>query len=158
PRVAFAFAAPRIGRGAWLPGIWRVEGSWETQRYGTSGAGDQPGSVSSASTTVSALNIKEDHAHGGIGLSRWLPADLRWSLSAGLDSWTGSRRAASVGVAVERRILTDRIAIRGDATTWMPLGDGTAFHEFGLGATFRSSTSTTGTVVTSDGGIQAVSA
>src|SRR6185436_15244617 len=72
PRVAFGFAAPGTG---WLPGVWRVDGSWEAETYAS---GD----------SQSAALIRQTRSRGGLTMSDWLSGNVRFALSAGLDSWS----------------------------------------------------------------------
>jgi hypothetical protein len=121
PRVAFGFAAPRVGR---LPGVWRVEASWDVESYG---AGDSPSSIG-----------RESRRHGDLSVADWITGDLRYSLTAGVDAWNTGRRAASLGGSLERRWFDDRLSISGDATSWLGLS-GSGFHTIGLRARARSS-------------------
>jgi hypothetical protein len=107
PRVAVGFAAPRVGG---LPGVWRVEGSWEIETYGVDGA----------------RLARESRAHGGLSVSDWLTGSVRYSLGVGLDAWDTGVRAASAGASLEKRWLGDHVALRGAATTWVPIAAGTA--------------------------------
>ncbi|HEX7138756.1 MAG TPA: papain-like cysteine protease family protein, partial [Vicinamibacterales bacterium] len=100
PKVAFAFAAPHV---AGLFGVWRVEGSWETESYTTGGSELQ----------------HEVRGHGGLTVSDWLSGKVRYSMSAGVDTW-GALHAASAGVSLERRWFDDRLAAAATATTWLP--------------------------------------
>jgi predicted double-glycine peptidase len=138
PRVAVGFAAP--GRGG-LPGIWRVEGSWEAESYATGAAQGVPA-------------IRQTRAHGGLTMSDWLSGATRYSLSAGLDSWSGvaaesapsaelnapsGRKTVSIGATIDRRFRRDRVSLSGAATRWMPIGAGPAFGAAGVRAVARSS-------------------
>jgi hypothetical protein len=102
PRVAVGFAAPRVGG---LPGVWRVEGSWEIETYGAGGA----------------RLARESRAHGGLSVSDWLTGSVRYSLGAGVDAWDTGVGAASAGASLEKRWLDDRVALAGSATTWVPI-------------------------------------
>ena len=123
PKVAAGFAAPRI---AGLFGVWRVDGSWETESY-TTGAPDL---------------LHETHGHGALTVSDWISGAVRYSLSAGVDSW-GSLKAVSAGAALERRWLDDRLALTATATHWQPVAGGDQVSSFNtLGAEARLSSST----------------
>ena len=104
PRVAVGFAAPRP---AGLPGVWRVDGSWEAETY-----------------AVASAQLRESRTHGGVTVSDWVGPSVRYSMSGGFDSWNTGRLAASLGGTLERRLFADRVAIAGDATTWVPMGSG----------------------------------
>ena len=128
PRVAFSFATPHAGT---LPGVWRVEGSWEVQTYGL------PGGRANGPT------VRQERAHGGVAIADWLNGNLRYELTAGLDSWNGARRTASVGALLDRRWARDRLSIATDATVGMPLTTDPGFCSAGLRLMFRSSTTDT---------------
>lgn len=101
PKVAIGFAAPRV---AGLFGVWRVDGSWETESY----------------TTGGAELLREARGHGALTVSDWLTGSVRYSFSAGMDAW-GALRAASVGGSLERRWFDDRLAMAVTASDWLPL-------------------------------------
>jgi hypothetical protein len=77
---------------------------------------------------------------------------LRYEISAGLGSWDGARRAASVGVAVEHRLFNDRIGVTASATNWMAVAGGPAFPTASVVAAFRSSDEPVGFVALARGG------
>src|SRR5262249_3130444 len=117
PRVALTFSAPRVGG---LPGIWRVEGSWEAETY-----------------AFGPASVRESRAHGGLTVSDWILPNVRYSLNGGIDSWDTGRTAASFGGTLERRLFADRLALGGDATTWVPLAKGDSdggFNALGISA------------------------
>jgi hypothetical protein len=154
PRVAFSLAAPHAGS---LPGVWRVEGSWEAQAYGFGDRRTGP-------------TLREERAHGGVAIADWLTGNFRYELTAGFDSWNGARRTASFGALLDRRWAHDRLSIVADATVGVPLTTtDPGFRSAGLRVTFRSLTGDTrrplnaesgglvgGLVLT--GGVDAVSA
>jgi hypothetical protein len=123
PRLALGFAAPRTG---WLPGVWRVDGSWEAETY-TGG-------------------IREERASGGVSASDWLTGHLAYEWSLGLDSWTGGlqldrRQAVALGAGAHGRALHDRLRLTGTVKQWLPAGESASFRSVGGRATFRTSTS-----------------
>jgi predicted double-glycine peptidase len=127
PRVAFSFAMPHVGT---LPGVWRVEGSWEAQTYRLGGP------------SATGSTLREERAHGGVAIADWLTGNLRYELTAGLDSWHNTRRTASVGGMLDRRWAGDRLSIAADATVGVSLTTtDPGFRSAGLRVTFRSSTS-----------------
>lgn len=148
PRVAVGFAAPHLGR---LPGVWRVDASWESQTYRTGPRG-----------AVSSM-FDESRAHGALTISDWLTANVRYSASAGIDSWSGAtyaERTILAGGLIERRWLDDRWTLAGTATTWttlLPARGGSAFHKAGIRTAFRSSRSTEGWVFLADAGVERAS-
>jgi hypothetical protein len=118
PRVAIGFAAPRVGG---LFGVWRVEGVWEAETY-----------------AIGPEVRREVHNHAGLSVSDWMTGNLRYALSAGVDVWQGGRRTAAAGGSLERRWLSDRLALAGDATTWIPADGGRAFSASGIRLVARS--------------------
>lgn len=115
PRVALGLAAPRV---AGLPGVWRVDASWEQETYGV-------GSIEAP------VLVTQSHTHGGLAVSDWLTSNLRYSVGGGFDAWDSNRKAGSIGASLERRLLADRVSLAADATTWLPVGGGAAFHAVG---------------------------
>jgi hypothetical protein len=131
PRVAIGFSAPHIG---WLPGVWRVDASWESQRYQTEG-------------DETSADRDESRSFGSLTLSDWSSPNVRYSATAGVETWntgTGARRTIVAGGTIERRWLDDRWTVWGRATTWTPFGAprySRGFHTGSVGAAFISSRS-----------------
>ncbi|HEY2908006.1 MAG TPA: papain-like cysteine protease family protein [Vicinamibacterales bacterium] len=140
PRVALAFAAPRVGR---IPGVWRVEGSWEAQKYALGTQSDQNGL------------LRETRAHGGVSVSDWLTGNVRYELRAGVDAWDVNRRTVSLGGGLQRRLAHDRVALFGDVDAWMPM-DGDAFRSVSARALFNSSKGVARWLFTADAGVDGV--
>jgi hypothetical protein len=111
--VSGGFAAPRL-RG--LPGVWRVDGSWQEETY---------------ATDASRALVRESRTRGVLTVSDWLSGSVRYEVSAGLDAWDRGRKAVAVGGTIERRAFTDRVSIQADATRWTPVTTGTGFHAAG---------------------------
>jgi len=141
PRVAAAFAAPRAG---WLPGVWRVEGSWESQRY--------------VVDRDSGAFVDETRAHGGVSVSDWLTGALRYQLAAGFDEWSGRQRTASIGGELERRFARDRVGIVVQAATFAPVSSGSSFRMASIRADARTSTDAEGWVLAAMAGANVASA
>jgi len=150
PRVAFGFAAPGTGR---LPGVWRVDGSWEAETYAS---GD----------SQSAALIRQTRSRGGLTVSDWLSGNVRFALSAGLDSWSdagttlalpSARKSASIGGSIERRFWRDRLALAADGSRWMSIGAGSGFGAAGVQALARSSNETRGWIYSGMAGAERVS-
>lgn len=141
PRAAFAFEAPRLGA---LPGLWRVDASWERQSYRIANKGQGL--------------AREERAHAGLTTTDWLTSDVRYRLSAGLDSWTGRAPAVGVGGRIERRAWRDRILVGADATRWVPIASGAGFGRAGVFGAFRSSRVGEGVLLRVDAGVERVSA
>ena len=138
PRIALGFAAPRP---AGLPGVWRVDANWETQTY----------------TFESRETLREPRVHGGLTVTDWLSGSVRYSLSAGIDSWSRGPRATSVGASIEHRAFADRVALFTTATTWLPLGGDAPFTMTASEALFRSSAMMDGWVFRAAAGAHHVS-
>lgn len=141
PRVALTFAAPRFGA---LPGVWRVEGGWERQEYARDEAS-------------AGLLVSESHAFARLSTSDWVAANLKYAASAGLESWDGRRRAASVGGALDRRLVGDRVSLSATGRIGIPLSSERAFGGAGARAAYRSSVAEAGWVVSSEFSADAVS-
>lgn len=124
PRVAFGFATPHAGR---LPGVWRVDASWESQSYALD-----------ASAPAAAV-VRESRTHGGLTMSDWLTAGLRYSIGGGLDAWSGDRKTAFVTGSLERRLLGDRVSASATIATWSASADAPGFGTVGGQARFVSS-------------------
>jgi hypothetical protein len=131
PGVSIAFAAPHV-RG--LPGVWRVDGSWQEETYARDRSAD------------AASLVRESRTRGAVTMSDWLTSNVRYELSSGLDAWSGGRKAASFGGAIERRALRDRVAVSVDATRWLPMTSAKAFQSAGARMAVRSSTDLRGWV------------
>jgi hypothetical protein len=127
--------------------VWRIDGSWESQTY----RADSSGPLAAAAT-------EESRAHGALTVSDWLSAGMRFSLTTGIDSWSGvAGRTIFAGGSLERRWSGDRWIVAGNAMTWIPSTGVAAFQDAGLHARFRSSASPENWVYLADGGIERVS-
>jgi hypothetical protein len=123
PRVALAFAAPRVGG---LFGVWTIDASWEAQTYALNGA-----------------SVREEQTHGGLTVSDWLTGSVRYSLNTSVDGWSGGRRTAAFGGSIERRWFGDGLAATAHATQWIPVKQNPDFDPFlatGVRLTARSTT------------------
>ena len=101
--------------------------------------------------------IVESRTHGGLTVSDWLPHRLRYTVSTGLDAWSGGRKAASIGAGLEHQAFSDRLTLSIDATQWAPLAGGAAFRSAGARAIARSSAGTSGWVARGAIGVERVS-
>jgi hypothetical protein len=137
PGVSVGFAAPHL-RG--LPGVWRFDGAWQSDTYG----GAQ------TSRTI------ETRTHGAVTVTDWLSSRMRYSATAGLDAWSGDRKAASIGGSLQRVAFNDRLTLSIEATRWMPLTGGPAFGSVGGRAVARSSAHTSGWVTRGEVGVERV--
>jgi peptidase C39-like protein len=171
PRVAIEFAAPRF---AGLPGVWRVDASWETETF-------------ALGSSAAPAEWRQSRTHGGFTVEDWLTPNLRYTIGAGLDAWTvdgrsveslrslerltledegsaqeeqnlvAARKAASVAASIERRLLRDRLSIAAGATKWFSTTEAAGFSSLGLRLSARSlpSSETWGYAATA--GVQRVS-
>ena len=138
PGVGIGFAAPRV-RG--LPGVWRFEGSWQSDTYGA----------------ADATRLVDTRTRGALTISDWLSGHVRYSVTTGLDAWSAGGKAASFGGALERVGFEDRLSVSIDATQWAPLTGGASFGAIGVRAVARSSTNTRGWVTRGAMGVERVS-
>jgi hypothetical protein len=105
-----------------LGGVWRLEASWESQRY-------RP-------------TFTESRTHAALSLGDWLSGSLRYSVTAGMDTWhldSIDRRTVFAGGSLERRWLDDRWTIGGSGTIWAEPAGGSIFHTVAGRAAFKSS-------------------
>ena len=155
PAISLGFAAPRVH--GW-PGVWRVEGSWQSDAFSFVGTGfSGPDRV-----------VQETRAHAALSVTDWLTGSLRYSMSAGFDSWNEvpgdglpnevvGTRAIAAGGSLEQRLFDDRVSLAGTFTRWTPVSAGTAFSAAGATAAARSSAEPRGWVLAGKAGAQWVS-
>jgi hypothetical protein len=127
PRASLALEVPRP---AGLFGVWRVEGSWETETYTTDPL--------ARGTSAGAGFVRQSRAHDGLTISDWLSGGVRYAMSAGFDAWSGGPHAASFGMSIERRWFADRVRMTADATTWLPVSNEAGFQTAGARLIVRS--------------------
>jgi hypothetical protein len=115
PRVAISYAA------AHRASVIGVDASWESERYGSARA--------------------QARTHGALSLSRWLTPDVRYTATAGIDTWRGpfTARTAFAAGALERRWQADRLSLSAAANFWIPFGMAATFRSGTLRGAFRSS-------------------
>jgi Peptidase_C39 like family len=138
PGVSVGFAAPRVRR---LPGVWRFDGTWQSDTFGG----------------AQASRVIETRTHGGLTVSDWLSGSLRYAVTTGMDAWTGGRKAASIGGALEHVAFNDRLSLSIDATQWAPVTGGAAFGSVGARAIAQSSNDRRGWVTLGAIGLDRVS-
>jgi len=133
PQVAFGFAAPGRGQSG---GVWRVDAGWESQQY--------------------YPTFSETRTHGALTFSDWLTGSLRYSVSAGIDTWHGPSfegRTVFAGGLLERRWLGDRWSIDGSATIWAEPSGG-VFHTVAGRVAFKSPPRADRWVYLADAGVE----
>src|SRR4029079_9853110 len=96
PRVAAGLAAPSP-----FGGVWRVEGSGERQTYANG-----------------AALTEETDRRVAFEVSDWTQLGMRWTVNAGLDSWSAAGRSVSLGLTGEQRLMVDRLSLRAGGTAW----------------------------------------
>ena len=147
PRVSVGLATPRLGRAT---GLWRLEGSWEQERYRSSAQDSQ-------NLATDPLFISE-RRRAGLSFGDWASGDLRWEISGALDRWTDRGTHASAGASIERRWFDDRLALRSDTTIWRQIAHRAAtFETSALSGAWRSAIDP-GNRWTASAGIYAASA
>jgi hypothetical protein len=128
PRVAVALAVPQLWRAT---GLWRIEGSWERQLYLR-----QPTASETAATDGM---FTSERRRASLSFGDWASGNLRWEVSGGLDRWADRGSHASIGGAVERRLLQDHVAMRADTTIWNRVGAaGRSFASSSVAVAWRS--------------------
>jgi hypothetical protein len=151
PGVSVGLAAPRAGR---LPGIWQFEGSWQSDSYS---AGLQAPRAGCEVRDAGCVGIVETRTHGGVTVSDWLAHGLRYAVSTGVDAWSGDRKAASIGAALEQVALGDRLKVSISATQWAPLTGEPPFRSLGARLGARSAAEAQGWVTRGSIGVERVS-
>lgn len=126
PRVGLAFSSPTP-----FGGIWRLEAFDERQTYDGDAA------------------IVERRRGALFAVHDWIDKDTRIDASAGIDRWRGSGTSMSLGGALERRLLQDRMTIAAHGRRWL---GGAGSWSGGVSAEWRSSVSHEGHVVIARGG------
>ena len=119
------------------PGAWTARGSWERRTYGfPEGA------------------VREERFTTRLGWTRWIGADLRTGVSAGLYRWPGRGRSVAAGGSLEWRSSGDRLAVTGLGAGWTGPGGGSAFARLAVAVSARSTTERDGLVGRVNGGFE----
>jgi len=140
PRAALTFAAPRV---AGLPGIWRVNASWEAESYSFADA---------------APVIRETRTHADLSVGDWLSPRWRYTVRSGLDAWNDGRPSLLVGGAIERRLVGDTVSLRADGDTWFADASAPGFSSATLRAQWTSPLVSRGWAGAATAGLQYVTA
>jgi predicted double-glycine peptidase len=138
PRAELGFAAPRFGG---LPGVWRVNASWEAETYAFAG---------------SSIAVREARTHGELSVGDWLSPRWRYTARGGADEWTGGRRALFTGGAIEYRFARDRVSLRADADTWFANAQMPNFSSGTIRASWTSPFASSGWAMAVASGLQHV--
>ncbi len=144
PAVTFAFATPHAGT---LPGIWRVEAGWQSDAF-------------AMEPQAAGILMRETRAHGALTMSDWLRGTLRYSMTAGFDSWNDPlavTKAAAVGGTLEEHVFRDRVVLSADGARWIPVNGGAAFGSAAVRAAWSSSLDPRGWTFSTSAGAQQVS-
>ena len=143
-RVEFAWRfwphRPRVAARIEAPAPWG--GVWSAQAYAERQPFDTP-----AIPPV-------DQKGGRLALSDWAAARWRWTLTAGIDEWSGTGARGATGAALEFVSLDARFDARAGANAW-PGRAGFATTQANLRA--RSSTELLGPVYIASGGFDSAS-
>jgi predicted double-glycine peptidase len=143
PAVGIAYTTPHFGV---LPGVWRVDGSWQSDAFALP---NPPGGA--------APITRESRGHGGLTMSDWLSGSVRYSLTTGFDSWSDITKAFTLGASIERRLSDDRIALVADAGRWISVDGGPSFSSASARARWLSSNQTHGWMFRGEAGAGRVS-
>ena len=141
PRFGLSFAMPRTG---WMPGVWRVDASWEAQTYARPGTADR---------------FRERRARAGLAVSDWLSGNLKYEINGGVDVWNGTERTISAGAGIQRRLFHDRLALFADANAWFGVAGARDIRGAGARAIYNSASADAARwLFMATGGVDAVSA
>jgi hypothetical protein len=121
PRVEVSMAAPGP-RG--VGGVWRVEGSWEKETFGSAAFADT-------------------RTHAGLSLDKWITARVRVEGGVALDRYESVGLAAAASGAIELWPMPN-LALQGRSTFWS--GEMAPFASSGVAARWRSSSKSLGPV------------
>jgi hypothetical protein len=91
---------------------------------------------------------------GRLSVSDWLAGRWRWTVSAGIDEWSGAAAQGVAGTALQFASIDGRIGASAAADVW---SGNDAFGTTRLDLAARSSTELRGLVVTATGGIEIAS-
>ncbi len=116
PRLAASVAAPEF---LGIPGITRVDASWEREAY--------------------AAGSRETRRRGGVDLSDWIDGNTRVNVGAGVARWDSQGMELSVGGGLSRRILDDHGVLSTSFDLHAPLGSRDGFAEYRFEGTLNSS-------------------
>jgi hypothetical protein len=104
--------------------------------------------------------MRETRAHGALTMSDWLSGSLRYSMTAGFDSWSDPlavTKAAAVGGTLEEHVRRDRLILSVSGTRWIPVDGGAPFGSAGVRAAWSSSLDPRGWTFSTSAGAQQVS-
>lgn len=107
---------------AGVPGVVRLEASWERRSYGFAPDGGDP-----SASSVPADTVEEERRRLAVGFQTWAAPTLRLSGAAGAEGWTGRGAHLLLAAGAEHRSAGDRFALGAGASAWIPTGGSTAF-------------------------------
>ncbi len=108
PAVSFRVVEPgAMG----LPGLVGAQAFWERQTFGSEDSSQ-----------------RETRIGGTVSVADWWLPSFHAALSMGVERWEGRGTALPLGVDVEQRLFTDRLALRASGTRWLR---SPASHGFG---------------------------
>ncbi len=140
PRVGLSVAVPRPAK---FGSIWRMDASWEEESYRASA----PGGFEAV--------VRERRDRVSFAFQDWTSDDLLWEIGTGVDRWSDRGTHLSFAGALEKRLASDRMGVRAEATGWTSLQGGPSFASGSLGWSWRSSTRSAPTIWKARAGIEA---
>jgi len=125
PRVAFTLAVPAL---ATLPGVVRIEASWERQSYAIP--------LDAGRSGTSAI-YRAERRRAAFGLADWATSRTRWNVSAALDRWDDDSHLSLDG-GLDLRRAGDRVSMGVELAAWIPIGAGSRLARSSVRAGWRS--------------------
>lgn len=122
-----------------------MDASWEEESYRTS------------AFDVLETVVRERRERVSFAFQDWTARDLFWELGAGVDRWSDRGVHLSFGAGLEKRLASDHMGVRAEASGWTSLEGGSSFASGRLRWSWRSSTRAAPTIWKARAGIDAVS-
>lgn len=116
PRVGAELAAPGL---AGVPGIWRLQASWERETFAAAIAVPPDGDEQAAAALP---DVREERYRAAVSLGRWALADLAWRAGVAAEARPDLGEHLSVFGTLEARAAGDRVALRMEGAGWAPAG------------------------------------
>lgn len=117
-----------------LPGVARLEASWERRSYGFAAGGEGSTAAPLPADTV----VEEERLRLAVGLQGWAAPTLRLAGAVGAEEWAGRGTHVLLDAGAEHRSADDRLALGAGASGWIPTDGGPAFGALSLRAVARS--------------------
>jgi hypothetical protein len=132
PRLSLSVDTPAPVPG--LGSVWRVEASWERQKYSSP-------AHTGAFASQDVAFVQETRSHVGMRARDWITSSLYWDATAAIDEWSMHGTYAGVGLRVERHHAGERLVTGIELRGWKGLDGGTPFASWSLSSDWRSSAS-----------------